>query len=443
MSDAPEVFPPEVNSYLVHSGGGPEPMAQAASGFATGAAQDQASAHAIRTILSGVQSQWGGQTAQQAEAQLQPLIAWFMESSANGTQTATQLLAASAAVAQAISTTPHPVLVGQNRVTWGTLNATNFMGVNTPAINEKDAEYGAFWLAAAQGRGTSDMETEVATGSLAPWQPPPLTVNTAMMGAPVAQASGVAATAAAQAGFSAAQSGADEAAMSGLLAQGAAGDVAGAAGDGRPSSALLASAAQQGDQSKQADHTQQGADKGLGQLTGGAQQAGSLGSELPQLLSSVGQLPTQGIQEATQPLSQLTQLPTQFASMLQPLLNSSAMGKGLGGAQSAADAAGRFATGSGALSAAITRPASLGGVGGGGLRLPGSASLGEPNAAATEPAEAAAESAASGARTAGSGAAAGGPGMYGAPMQQNKRDQRSEGNKYDTGNTLGPAARAS
>lgn len=429
MTDAPEALPPEVNSALVHGGAGPEPLLQAATAFATAAMQDEVSAQTLMSILAGVQAEWSGQTAEQAAGQLQPLIAWFHALAANGTASSEQIAAAASSVAQAIAVTPHPVVVDQNRVTWGVLNGTNFMGINTPAINEKDAEYLTFWLQAAFGRGTSDIETEVATDSLMPWQPPPMTVNAAAMGMPISFATGVASAAASQLPMSVMERSMDEVALDGLLTRGATGDVAGSAMQ-RPSTSLMASAAQQSDPSQAAQHQQQGANP-LDQLSsGGSQGVMQMASSLPSMLSSVGQLPTQGISTLTQPLSQVGQLPTQFSSMLQPLLSSAAMGnKGL---TEAAALPGRFAAGTGELSAAITRPASGGGAG---LRLPGSSIMGGALEAA-EPPSAAAARAASALRAGTSGATAA-PAMMGAPVHpQSRRDQGQQGNKYDLGYTL-------
>lgn len=437
MSDMPEALPPEINSGLVHGGAGPEPFEQAAMAFSAAAAQDQASASQLMSILSSTNASWQGQASVAGASQMAALIAWFEEKMANCSASAAQCTAAAAAVAQAIATCPHPMMVGQNRTTWASLCASNFLGMLTPAINVKDAEYLELWMQSAASRATSDVETEIATTSLVPQSPPPPTVNVAMMGAGLAHAGSVAAKAPAFAAAGFAQSAGSELALDGLLVESAAGDVAGAAGQPGPRAALYSAATTDRRPVDSTDGSRAGS-----QLQSSTEQMGQMGSQMASqmggMLSSALQPLSQVGSQAMQPLSQMTQAPMQFGSMLQPLLSSSSLGQGgpLGGAGLSS----QIATGTGEVSAAITRPMSGGG-GSGGLRLPGASLLSNVSGSMAAPASKETTKAATVA-TAAAAAGAGSPGMFGAPLHgaHNRSDTgTSTGNKYAAATQLGPA----
>ncbi|MGD9622337.1 MAG: PPE domain-containing protein [Mycolicibacterium sp.] len=440
MTDMPEALPPEINAGLVHGGAGPEPFEQAALSFAAAALQDQTNASVLTSILSSAQASWQGTASLAGAGAMEPLIAWFEEMAANGTASAQQVQAAATAVAQAIATCPHPMVVGQNRVTWASLCASNFLGILTPAINVKDAEYLELWIQSAFARATSDVETELATTSLVPLTPPPMAANVAMMGAGLSNAATVAAKAPASAAAGFAQFAGNELALDGLLVQSAAGDVAGAATQPGPRAAMYSATDQDHRpvddtdvRKPDASQLQQGTQQ-MSQM--GSQMAGQMGGMLSSALQPLSQVGSQ----AMQPLSQMTQAPMQFSSMLQPLLSSSSLGQG--GGLGSLTSTSQFAAGSGEMSAAITRPMSGGGGGGGGLRLPGASLLsnlsnGTSSAAANKEATKATTVA-----TSAAAAGAGSPGMFGAPLHgaHNRSESGSStGNKYAGATQLGPA----
>lgn len=430
-------LPPEINTGLVHGGAGPVPLEQAALAFAAAAVQDEANAQQLTAILNAVRATWEGQAAEQAAGQLMPLIEWFQSLVVNGTATQMQIEAAAASISAAIAGAPFPPEVTENRTTWGVLNATNFFGVNTPAINVEDARYLEMWFRAGFARATSDIETATATASLVPWQPPTIPVNPGMMGAPTAHAM-TASFRLPQAGLDNLVKLANEASLDGLAVEGAAGDIAHAAASSRPNSALVASAADQRDgQFKEAAQQNNPMEKAT-EL--GGQQAGQFGSQVSGMLSSVGQLP-QAVQGAAQPLQQMASAPMQmggqFGSVLQPLLSSSNFSSpALTGAETAMGS-GMIATGGGPLSAALTRPASLAGGGGAGLLSSGSGSGLRLPASSLGPGLNAPST--SGAGPTGTGATPAGSGMYGAPMHGHGRNSESgSGNKYAAATRLGP-----
>lgn len=428
MTDAPEALPPEINSGLVHGGVGPLSMEQAALAFAEAAVTDQANAQVLSSLMAAVRDQWEGDTADAYASSLQPFITWFEDLAINGAASAEQIQAAAASIAQAIGSAPHPTLVTENRTTWGVLAATNFFGVNTPAMNVQDDHYLEMWFQAAFARATSDIETEVATTSLKPFEPPTIPVNLGAFGSSPAIAAALAGFAAPQGAANAADLVASQAGWTTTLAAGVAGDGAGMAGT-KPN-ASLASAAKSDAQSatdNNKDSLQNSAQQGSEQMSQLTSQAGSMAGQ-------AGQLPQEVIQGLTQPIQQVGQVPQQFSSILQPLMQSAGLNHGLSGLSDGATAAPlmpmNFATGSGSLAAAVTRPASgIGGVGGSGLRLPGSslAAAAEPETAASTAARLAAAE---------SGATPAGPGFIGTPRTAQTGRRDGSANKYET-HTLG------
>lgn len=424
MTDAPEALPPEVNSSLVHGGDGPLSLEQAALAFAEAAADDAANAQTLMGIVAAVSAQWEGTAATQYSAALQPLIAWFEALAVNGAASAEQIQLAAASITEAIATAPHPTLVVENRTTWGVLASTNFFGVNTPAMEVQDTHYLEMWFQAAFARGTSDIETEVATTSLMPFQPPPIPVNLGAMGAPVSAAVSMASFTVPQGVANAADLGVSDVGWDTTLTSGAAGDGAGMAGS-RPNSSWASEANETGND--QENQLQDASRQGSQDMSQFASQAGSMASQ-------AASMPTQLLQSFQQ---QATQVPQQFSSILQPLMSSANLNNGLGGLGSGAGVPAlpvNFASGTGNLSAALTRPASLfggsGGSGGSGLRLPGS-SLG----AASAPELSAASAAGRAASGAGAAAGPGGTGFLGSP-RPGSSSQTNSRNPYES-NSLG------
>lgn len=435
MTDVPEALPPEVNSALVHGGAGPMSLETAALAFAQAAATDAANAQTLRGIIESVRATWEGDTAERYAGALQPLVEWFDALALNGTATAQQVQAAAAAITAAIAGCPHPVEVTTNRTTYAGLAATNFFGVNLPPMGVLDGQYLEMYFQAAFARGTSDIETEVATTTLVPFDPPPIPVNLPGMGTAMTQAMTAAAMVAPLGAAQAADLAAAQTGWATSLAAGAAGDGVGLAGN-RPNSSWAARAnetAHQGDAVR--DLAEQPPTDSMTQL---ASQAGGM-------IGQVGSMPAQAGQALTAPLQQVASAPQQFSSLLQPLMsavNSAGPGGlgalgGTGGGVEGALAApavpapmGGLAGGSGALSAALTRPASLGaGLGrAGGLRLPGAG-------AAVLAAEAPGVTGPAGARLAAAGgAAAAGPGGTGfLPTPRNSAAaQRNSANRYES-----------
>ncbi len=424
--------PPEENSWLVHTGAGPAPMQAAAAGYQVQVASDTATRSALQSLELSLQAQWEAQSAEAALLKTQQQILFYDGRIANGETSAAGAEAAAAALSAALTTTPHYLDVGRNRVHCAQAVSTNFFGFRTFEIVADNVEYGVMWGRAALGRGTLDSVNATSATSLMSWSPPSSPGNIAAAGGLVARAMGSAATGVASTvdGFFAAANSIYGDMLVGKAAIGDGVEV----GQGPGTAPLTQADRQRGD--------------GVNKLGEGVQktgelgsQAGSMGGQMSGIISAVTQVPSQVASQGGQLLQAPMQGVSQFGSILQPLMSGGGLGKGLGDpASSAASGIGPsgFATGTGNLAASVTRPASFGGggLGGGsaglgpGIRLPASSLV---NAA--EKALAPAAGAAGGALAGGAGG-----GFMGAPMAGHGNRQGNKGtvDEYARAREFGP-----
>ncbi|HTX93440.1 MAG TPA: PPE family protein [Mycobacterium sp.] len=140
-------FPPEINSALMFGGAGPGPLLAAASAWDALAADLSAAAASFDTVVSDVTSRaWLGAASQAMAAASIPYVGWLSAAATQAEAAAAQARAAATAYeAAAAATVPTPAVYA-NRVRLMTLIATNFLGVNTPAIAMTELEYLEMWL---------------------------------------------------------------------------------------------------------------------------------------------------------------------------------------------------------------------------------------------------------------------------------------------------------
>jgi PPE-repeat protein len=118
-------------------------------------------------------------------------VSWLTTTAAAAEQAAAQSTASAAAYEAAFSGTVPPPLIAANRATLGTLVATNFLGINTPAIAATEAHYAEMWVQDATAMYTYQAGA-MAAAALQPLTPAAPTTNPAGAGA---QAAAVAASA--------------------------------------------------------------------------------------------------------------------------------------------------------------------------------------------------------------------------------------------------------
>ncbi len=139
-------LPPEVNSARMYAGPGSAPMLAAASAWDRLAAELSSAATAYQSVIAELSSQgWTGPASTSMAAAAAPYVAWMSTTAGQAEQTAVQAKAAAAAFDAAFAMTVPPPVVAANRAQLATLVATNFLGLNTPAIAATEAHYGQMW----------------------------------------------------------------------------------------------------------------------------------------------------------------------------------------------------------------------------------------------------------------------------------------------------------
>lgn len=140
-------FPPKVNSGLMYSGAGAGPLMAAATTWNNLAAELTTTAAQYESILTQLTTeQWTGAGSAAAAAAAQPYVAWLNSTAAAAEQAGIQATSSVAAYEAAFAATVPPPVIAANRATLAALVATNFLGINTPAIMANEAEYAAFWV---------------------------------------------------------------------------------------------------------------------------------------------------------------------------------------------------------------------------------------------------------------------------------------------------------
>lgn len=308
--------PPEVHSTLLNVGGTPAGITAAGASWADLAGQYAGAIGELEGILSYIQSTYEGPSAQQFVKAHQPMLLWFADVVAKSSEAAAAHSAITAGYGTAVATMPTMPELVQNHVTHGTLEATNFFGVNALPIGMNEADYTRMWVQAGDVMGAWDGVSTSAVDTIVETPPSPVTLIPG-----VGETGSVAATAAsfltqgeATAG-GASLTGADMMANT-LLAKKAASSPASVAGKmPGPQTAPQDAAQQQGE-------LQQGTQNAT---SGFMQQASSMASSAPQAASSAIQGPAQLITQAPQTLAQA---PQQLGSMLTQFAGSG--GSGLG-----------------------------------------------------------------------------------------------------------------
>ncbi|MBI2700601.1 MAG: PPE family protein [Mycobacterium sp.] len=168
-------LPPEINSARIFAGAGPGSLHAAAAAWESLAADLAASASSFSSVITGLTGgPWAGPASAAMAAAAFPYVDWMTAAAAQAD--ASGLLARTAATAfeAAVTATVHPAVVQANRTSLMTLIATNFLGLNTPAIFANEFDYVEMWAQdVAAMLGYHGGATAVAE-SLTPFAVPPL-----------------------------------------------------------------------------------------------------------------------------------------------------------------------------------------------------------------------------------------------------------------------------
>lgn len=200
-------LPPEINSGLMYTGAGSGPLMAAATAWSNLAAELSTTATSWESIVGTLTGeQWTGAGSAAAAAAAQPYVGWLTQTSAAAEQAAAQASASAAAYEAAFAGTVPPAVIAANRAQLAALVATNFLGINTPAIMATEAMYAEMWVQDAITMYTY-AAASTASGVLQPLTPASATTS------PAAAATQTAAVSAAYANASASPA----ASLSGIL----------------------------------------------------------------------------------------------------------------------------------------------------------------------------------------------------------------------------------
>ena len=139
-------LPPEANSALMYTGAGSGPMMAAASAWSNLAAELSTTATSWDSIIANLTTGWTGAGSAAAAAAAQPYVGWLSTTAAAAEQAASQLSASAGAYETAFAATVPPPVIAANRATLAALVATNFLGINTPAIMATELQYIEMWI---------------------------------------------------------------------------------------------------------------------------------------------------------------------------------------------------------------------------------------------------------------------------------------------------------
>ncbi|MCV7332008.1 PPE family protein [Mycobacterium cookii] len=176
-------LPPEINSGRMYSGPGSEPMLAAAANWDRLSGELYSLAASQSSVISGLTgASWQGPASTSMAAAASTYLAWMNAAASQAEETAKQARAAAAAYEAAFAATVPPPIIAANRALLTMLVASNFLGINTPAIMATEADYAAMWgqdAAAMYGYAASS----AAAATLTPFTLPKQNTNPAAMAA--------------------------------------------------------------------------------------------------------------------------------------------------------------------------------------------------------------------------------------------------------------------
>lgn len=152
-------------------------MLAASAGWDKLSGELYSAAASYSAVVSGLTTgSWQGPASISMAAAAATYVAWMAAAATQAEETANQARAAAAAFEAAFAATVPPPVIAANRALLATLVATNFLGINTPAIMATEADYGEMWAqdaAAMYGYAGSS----AAAATLTPFNPPQHNTN--------------------------------------------------------------------------------------------------------------------------------------------------------------------------------------------------------------------------------------------------------------------------
>ena len=171
--------PPEITSALIHSGPGSGSLLAAANVWRQLAIELQQTAADYASTVAGIP--WQGPSATAMTLSTIPYVSWLHTTAAHAAQMSMAATTMASSFVATRTAVVHPSVVTANRARLAHLIATNFFGINFPAITAAEAQYMQMWA----GNTTAMLgyqATSLQTMTLQPFTPPP-TTNPAGMAA--------------------------------------------------------------------------------------------------------------------------------------------------------------------------------------------------------------------------------------------------------------------
>ncbi|MGB8390225.1 PPE family protein [Mycobacterium sp.] len=140
------MLPPEVTSALIHSGPGSGSLIVAAGVWQQLSLELEESVGSHVSALASLSGAWNGPAWTAMDQAVEPYLDWLRTTAEQCQQIGTSVQAVAVAFEITHFTVVHPVQVSANRTRLAVLLATNWFGINLPAIAETEAEYEAMWV---------------------------------------------------------------------------------------------------------------------------------------------------------------------------------------------------------------------------------------------------------------------------------------------------------
>ncbi len=172
--------PPEITSALIHSGPGPGSLLTAANVWQQLATELGQTAADYASIVASIP--WQGPSATAMTLSTLPYTAWLQITAVQAAQMSIAATTMASSFVATQTAVVHPSVVTANRTQLAHLLATNFFGINFPAIAATETQYMQMWA----GNTTAMLgyhATRLQTMTLQPFTRPPTTTNPAGMAA--------------------------------------------------------------------------------------------------------------------------------------------------------------------------------------------------------------------------------------------------------------------
>jgi len=165
--------PPEINSGRMYAGPGSSSLVASAAAWQALSAQLGSAGAAFGAVISALATgSWLGPSSMSMALAAAPYVVWMIATAEQAQGAAAAAAAAATAFEGARAGVVPPPVIEANRNTLMTLIATNFMGVNTPAIAATEAAYDEMWAQDTTTMYGFAADASGITGTLIPFTPP-------------------------------------------------------------------------------------------------------------------------------------------------------------------------------------------------------------------------------------------------------------------------------